>query len=52
MASLPSSQAVGSETVAYATLQVCVDREIFILSMGTKFTYTVPSFLLISVDVR
>ena len=52
MASSPSSQVVGSETVAYATLQVCVDTEISILSMGTKFTYTVPRFSVISVDMR
>ena len=52
MASLLSSQAAESEAVAYATSEICVDTEISILSMGTKLTYTIPSFSVISVDVR
>ena len=49
MASSLSSQATESDVVAYATLEICVDTEISILSMGTKLTYTIP---VISADVR
>ena len=52
MASSLPSQAAESDTVAYATLEISVDTEISILSMVTKFTYTIPSFSVLSVDVR
>lgn len=49
MASCPSSQAAESDE---AKIELGVGTEISILSMATKFSYTIPSFSMISVDLR
>ena len=58
MASLLSSQPSGhgdhddDNEISYTNLDISIDTEISILKMGTKFTYRIPSFSVLTADIR
>lgn len=50
MASLEPTEA--SQTRGYHLLEIAVDTEITILKLGSKFSYRIPSFSVLHVDMR
>ena len=55
MASSSASQPSGDhddEGVAYTNIDISVGSEISVLRMGSKFTYRIPSFPVLTVDIR
>lgn len=55
MASSSAAQPSGDqddEDVTYTNLDISVGSEISILRMGSKFTYRIPSFPVLTVDIR
>ena len=51
-ASQPSGDHDDDEGVAYTNLDINVGSEISVLRMGSKFTYRIPSFPVLTVDIR
>ena len=51
-ASQPPSGDQDDVDVAYTNLDITVGTEISILSVGSKFTYRIPSFPVLTVDIR
>lgn len=48
----PLSSDDDDEQLTYTNLNISVDTEISILRIGPKFTYRIPSFSVVTVDIR
>ena len=52
MASLELKELETSQPGGYHLLEIAIDTEITVLKMGRKFSYRIPSFSVLTVDLR